>query len=87
MDDSNKIFIKKEVGLRRTGKSTRLIDEYIQVLFNDGVIEVRDHYLSREADNFLTSKIMRRLQSEHPGVNIKLNANSNIIIIVKTKKW
>ena len=52
---------------RGTGRTTRLIDSYIQELFNNkgSHIDIKDHYNSREADRILVNKIEKRLQSEH----------------------
>lgn len=52
---------------RATGRTTRLVDSYIQELFNNkgSYIDIKDHYNSREADRILVNKIEKRLQSEH----------------------
>ena len=53
---------------RRVGNTTRIIDNAIQLLFEDGDIEVRDHYNSHDSNNQLLSMILRRLELEHPDI-------------------
>ena len=50
---------------RRSGRSTRLIDEYIQELFTTGRVRVLDHHSSREAHNDLFVRVITRLKVEH----------------------
>lgn len=51
---------------RRTGRTTRLADNYIQQLFSKGFVEVRDHYTDgRLGHEHLFSVICNRLRSEH----------------------
>lgn len=50
------------------GNSTRLIDYYIQELFQKGVIEIKDHYKEGkhdDANNNLYERISNRLYREH----------------------
>lgn len=85
MDDSLKVFesvdkVREEElsGGRATGKSTRLIDFYIQELFNKKEIFVIDHDKFGEnkyANNDLLDKIMRRLHSEHYRITKYLTVN------------
>jgi hypothetical protein len=51
---------------RATGRSTRLIDFYIQQLFTTGKIKVEDHYgLNNYGHESTFERTLRRLQSEH----------------------
>jgi len=50
---------------RRTGRSTRLIDDYIQRLFTRGYIQVYDHHFTEEARKDLFNRIAKRLELEH----------------------
>ena len=50
---------------RRVGNSTRLIDKYVQDLFNEGNVVVYDHYNTNNSNNFLLSKFLGRLNLEH----------------------
>lgn len=70
--------------LRGTGRTTRLIDRYIQELFTEGYIIVKDHYNSLDADRFLTERILKRLKSEHPYVRVNKVTNGNNIILKLT---
>ena len=67
----------KEV--RKTGRSTRLADEYIQSLFKKRKIIVMDHYPSKEANMFLFRKILRRLEFEHPNLSRFIKSDSRDI--------
>lgn len=51
--------------LRRSGQTTRLIDEAIQVLFKRGIVEIYDHSRLKEENEYIGHKTMFRLQSEH----------------------
>ncbi len=59
--------------MRRTGRSTRRIDEAIQELFTTKECVVRDHYHTREADHYLLGNVLRRLSFEH---NMTVNNGS-----------
>ena len=50
---------------RQTGRTTRLVDSYIQELFTKGKIIVRDHAPSEEAHKILFERILDRLLAEH----------------------
>lgn len=63
-DDSN----------RATGRTTRLVDYYIQELFNNpnSEIEIIDHTNNQQSNVHLTQMILRRLDNEHPGIKFKI---------------
>jgi hypothetical protein len=53
---------------RRTGKSVRLIDNAIQIIFSGNICVVEDHPepdKSKHADKALFKRIVKRLESEH----------------------
>lgn len=52
---------------RKTGRSTRLVDKYIQDLFNrcGEWVEIFDHFRGRQASERLVRLIQRRLMNEH----------------------
>ena len=73
---------------RATGRSTRLVDKYVQDLYDKKGewLLVQDHYPSRKACEFLCGRILKRMQSEHPmdtvgvrrdGVNIYIRLESS----------
>lgn len=55
---------------RMTGRSTRLVDGYVQRLFAGGAVEVRDHVNKRQCHLRLTDRVVRRLAYEHPSVKL-----------------
>lgn len=50
---------------RRTGRTIRLVDSYIQELYNNKIITVKDHYDHKAAHEDLYLKIRKRLFAEH----------------------
>lgn len=60
---------------RRIGNSTRLADYYIQELFTQGFVTIKDHFPKRQADVLLFKKVRMRLEIEHSGIT---NNNSRI---------
>ena len=70
--------------MRKTGQSTRLIDYYIQELFNNPntVIEIKDHYDTIKSNIRLTQLVLRRLYEEHSGDKFKI-INQNTLKYVR----
>ena len=80
---STEIF--KQVDLNRaTGRTTRLIDQYIQILFTNPnkEIEIIDHYGTQKANEFLARKVLSRLYAEHKGVKIEI-VKQNVLKYVR----
>lgn len=68
--------------LRKSGRTTRLIDDYIQLLFTTekgSLIKVRDHFPSNDAHRMLIDKIVSRLKTEHPGIDLDVNYRERTI--------
>lgn len=68
--------------IRCSGRTTRLIDDYIQLLFTTekgSTIKVSDHYPSNDAHRRLIDKIMIRLNNEHPGCKFDVNYRERTI--------
>ena len=61
------------MGERRSGNTTRIIDEAIQALFNHGAVIVKDHFDTGKNNKALIHKIVRRITMEHP--NTPLNVD------------
>ena len=62
---SEKVF---SVGGRRSGRTTRLVDDIIQRLFIGEMVTVADHYMDgkdKYTNNNLVTKVFDRLASEH----------------------
>ena len=54
---------------RRSGRTTRQVDEAIQTLFREGRVKIpRDHSQTPEGNHNLYRKIKNRLYSEHVGM-------------------
>lgn len=66
---------------RASGRTTRLADMYIQLLFSTGRISVKDHYDSRQMSRYLLDIIVRRLQMEHQGV--RFDIRENVITLIE----
>jgi len=67
---------------RKSGRTTRLIDSYIQLLFevDKGTnVKVRDHYPSNDAHRQLLEKIVRRLKNEHEGLEFEYDIRERTI--------
>ena len=62
---------------RRTGRTTRTIDDAIQDLFHTGKCVLRDHYGTKQADNYLLEKTVQRLQHEHPHIMREISIDIN----------
>jgi len=63
-------------GIRQTGRSTRLADDYIQELFENGHVKIRDHIDIREMHKELFRKIINRLESEHHNCSYSFEINN-----------
>ena len=77
--DEHKEFLQKveeelEENLRSTGRTTRLIDYYIQELFNHpfDTIEIIDHTNNQQSNVHLTQMILKRMYEEHRKNKIKV---------------
>jgi hypothetical protein len=57
------VVVKKDA--RRTGRTTRLIDKYIQELFKKRSVQVVDHNDTNNDDNHTLKILLRRLKTEH----------------------
>ena len=70
---------------RKSGRSTRLIDQYIQLLFevDKGTnVKVRDHYPSNDAHRQLLDRIIKRLKNEHPDLQFEYDVRERTIKLV-----
>lgn len=57
--------IQDRTELRASGRTTRMADAYIQQLFKDGSIIVRDHYNEFRTHELLYFRVLDRLNIEH----------------------
>lgn len=74
---------------RVTGMTTRLVDKYVQELYNhEGEwVEIIDHYDTPEAHRILLNKVLDRMHNEHPHDNLKVDKTKRIpkLCLVKCK--
>lgn len=79
-DFNEQYIINNDDSNRSTGRTTRLIDYYIQKLFNNPnkEIEIIDHYDNIKAHIYLTQKMLERLYTEHPRVKFNI-VNQNTL--------
>lgn len=50
---------------RRTGRTTRIVDQCIQELFTEGVTKVVDHTNNHVSNSRLWKRLLHRLSFEH----------------------
>lgn len=65
-----------EKARKNSGRTTRLLDKYIQDFFfleNDEVLYIADHEPTKEADLALMDRFIIRMNTEHP--NVKFNVD------------
>lgn len=70
---------------RATGRSTRLVDKYIQEFFTNpqGVsVYILDHWDDTRYHNDLLERVISRLKTEHPHVHFSVDRVTNSIMIV-----
>lgn len=68
---------------RRTGRTTRLCDDFIQKLFQNvgKEIQIYDHYVTYSSDDMLTEKITNRLKLEHPHVKWEVRRGNGCVFM------
>ena len=59
---------------RATGRTTRLVDYYIQELFNhpNEEVEIIDHTNTQQSNTHLTQLVLQRMYNEHRQIKIKV---------------
>lgn len=69
---------------RKSGRTTRIVDEAIQKLFEEGSVIIKDHYGSEAADRLALNILLRRLYIEH-GCSVAEveNTKSGILVVLK----
>lgn len=61
----HKVLSEIENGPRKSGRSTRLINTYIEQLFQEGEAYIRDHHPYGECHKDLLGRLRKRLEEEH----------------------
>ena len=81
MTQEDKDFLMSIESIRRrmTGRTTKMVDEFIQKLYkNEGEwVEIYDHYPSRNADRMVLDKVIKRMQIEHPHDELEIDKLNN----------
>ena len=80
----------KEKLVRATGRTYRRLDELVQNFFNAPFgkwVEVIDHYGSKNADEFLFNKLMKRMKLEHPNIKIGVKRFDGIYVRRDSKTY
>ena len=67
-----------EQKLRATGRSTKLLDSYVQELFEKGFVEVIDHHNTTQSNTLLFGKLVQRLTNEHRGLRFDITYPNKI---------
>ena len=70
--------LKEGIGLtlgtcRKSGRSTRLLDKYVQAFFKEGEVFIKDHHNTGKASKKLLFRFCNRLVREHPKVEFNIN--------------
>ena len=71
---------------RNSGRSTRLVDLYIQDIFTKGCCIVKDHFDHKAADECLIIKTVNRLYNEHHIQRCELELVENKIVLLTFNK-
>ena len=72
--------------MRRSGRTTRIVDGAIQELFEKGEVVVKDHLSTlppTQASKFVSDIIRKRLYMEHGGIKLKqgfVTVDSTILV-------
>lgn len=72
---------------RALGESTRILDRAVQEFFTQPMgtkIYIYDHYGTRQADQYLLGRVIKRLETEHH-VEYKKGVDSNGFYILRTE--
>ena len=72
-----------DTGSRRSGRTTRIVDECIQTLFIEGEVYCHDHYPSDAMDEFVFHKVVTRLGYEHNGLVFNIHPKKLHIELAK----
>ncbi len=75
--------IKSEFG-RMTGRTTRIVDEFVQMLYkNEGKwVVIYDHFPSDNNDRIVLEKVITRMKIEHPQDKLEIDRSRNRLKLV-----
>lgn len=72
---------------RALGDSTRILDRIVQEFFTQPIgtkIYIYDHYGTRQADQYLLGRVLKRIENEHH-VDFKKGLDSDGFYIIRTE--
>lgn len=78
---------------RRVGNTTRIIDNIIQLLFDDKIVHIQDHYgndkeSSNRADEHLLQQLLKRMEFQfHLSVGQGIDLDKKNMLIRLTPKY
>jgi hypothetical protein len=75
-----------DLGPRRSGRTTRIVDQAIQELFKNGYVFCRDHYPSKQMTEYVFKKVLKRLDFEHGQLPICKKCYPECIVALNPKK-
>ena len=83
MKQEDKEFLQsiEAIRPRMTGRTTRMVDEFVQKLYeNKGEwVEIYDHYPNIHAHRMVFEKVIKRMLIEHPSDKIEVDKLNNRI--------
>jgi len=80
-EDKKFIYSIEAIRRRMTGRTTKMVDEFVQKLYkNEGEwVEMYDHFPSMQASRMVLEKVIKRMQIEHPQDKIEIDKLNNRI--------
>ena len=82
---------------RRTGKSTRIVDNIIQLLFQGYEVVVIDHIhknfhlykdeVLKEQSKLILNKVLKRLEFEHPNITLEQIIKEGCTFVISIKDF
>lgn len=81
MKQEDKKFLQsvEPIILHMTGRTTRMVDEFVQKLYkNEGEwVKIYDHYPSNNDHRMIMQKIIKRIEFEHPSDKLEIDKLNN----------
>lgn len=73
---------KHDNGKRRSGRTTKIVDQLISDFFTEGIANCYDHYPTNDMYEYVMHKVLGRLEYEHnfPIKEIKIDMQRNILV-------
>lgn len=72
----------RDIGIRRSGRTTRIVDQLVGEFLSNGIADCFDHYPSEDMYKYVTEKVYYRLKFEHNITtdDIKVDRDRNILV-------